>query len=109
MSDWKDSVRKGLEERGYTPPERRSYELKLNNGKILGTVSYGAYNAIKNDSLDRYTPKDRDEEKILDKYIIYLNDQIQKQTQGRINSNPVFKRYNIDPDNFSMDDFAKWA
>lgn len=110
---WQAQAKKSLESRNYVAPENRLYELKLDNGKNFGTVSYGAYNAIKNNTLDKYTPKNDNEKKALDDFKAYANEMVKEQEatekQKRIDSNPVFKRYNIDPDNFTMDDFEKWA
>ena len=99
MSGWKDTGRRILKSRDYVTPENRLHELKLSDGTSVGKVSYGAYNAVKYNNLDKYTPKNDDEKKVLDNF----------KTQVRINSNPVFKRYNIDPENFGMNELAKWA
>lgn len=99
MSGWKDTGRRILKSRDYVTPENRLHELKLSDGTSVGKVSYRAYNAVKYNNLDKYTPKNDDEKKVLDNF----------KTQVRINSNPVFKRYNIDPENFGMNELAKWA
>ena len=110
---WQQQAKQSLDSRGYIPPENRAYEIKLNNGTNFGTVSYGAYKAIQNDTLDKYVPKNDDEKNTLDSFKAYVKEQAQKQEekekQNRINSNPVTKKYGIDPDNFTQKDFEKWA
>ena len=110
---WQQQAKQSLDSRGYIPPENRAYEIKLNNGTNFGTVSYGAYKAIQNDTLDKYVPKNDDEKNTLDSFKAYVKEQAQKQEekekQNRINSNSVTKKYGIDPDNFTQKDFEKWA
>ena len=66
MSGWKDTGRRILQSRDYVAPENRLHELKLSDGTSVGKVSYGAYNAVKYNNLDKYTPKNDDEKKVLD-------------------------------------------
>ncbi len=110
---WQQQAKQILDNRGYIPPEKREYEIKLDNGKNFGTVSYGAYKAIQNNTIDKYTPKNDDEKNTIDSFNAYIKEQEKKQEekekQKRINSNPVTKKYGIDPDNFTKVDFEKWA
>jgi hypothetical protein len=74
-----DRLGRILDSRGYVPPEKRSYELKLNDGTSFGTVSYDAYNAIISNNLDNYMPKSQDEKSVLDTYKKYAKEQEEKQ------------------------------
>lgn len=65
---WKEQLKRSLDSRGYIPPEKRSYELKLNDGKNFGVVSYDAYKAITNNQLEGYTPKSESEKQALESY-----------------------------------------
>lgn len=91
--------------------DEKAKNTKLNlqtaDGRSLGEVSASAYSAIRGNYLDRYSPIDENEKKVLDEYKKYTSAQKNsKETQG---SNDVFKRYNIDPDNFTYNDLVKWA
>ena len=70
---WQDRAKGILDSTGYVAPEKRSYELTLNNGKSFGTVSYGAYNAILNNRLDKYTPKNDEEKNVLENFKTYTD------------------------------------
>ena len=113
MSDWRDRGRDVLKSTGYVAPEDREYEITLNDGTYLGDVSYRAYNAIKEDRLDSYTPANDSEKKVIEGIKVYSaqkNAEAEAAAkQEKINSNPVLKKYNIDPDNFTQSDFEKWA
>lgn len=110
---WQGKAQQILNKRGYVPPENRMYSLKTNDGQDFGIVSYGAYKAIENNKLDSYTPKNAEERASLDSFKAYAQEQYEKQQeadkQKRINSNPTFARYNIDPADFDYDDLIKWA
>lgn len=72
-ADWRTQAANSLKSRGYVPgsSENSSYELKSGAGKSFGTVSYGAYQAAKNHTLDDYKPKDDREKAIIDNYKDY--------------------------------------
>lgn len=110
---WQGKAQQSLNKRGYVPPENRMYSLKTNDGRDFGVVSYGAYKAIENNNLDSYTPKTSEEKASLDNFKAYAQEQYEKQQEAekenRINSNPTFARYNIDPADFDYDDLIKWA
>lgn len=110
---WQQQAKQSLDSRGYIAPENRMYEIKTNNGKNFGTVSYGAYKAIQNNTLDKYSPKNDNEKNVINAFKSYLSEQVKAQEkaekQKRINSNPVTKKYGIDPDDFTQVDFEKWA
>lgn len=110
---WQGKAQQSLNKRGYVPPENRMYSLKTNDGQDFGIVSYGAYKAIENNNLDSYTPKTAEEKASIDSFKAYAQEQYEKQQeaekQKRINSNPTFARYNIDPADFDYDDLIKWA
>ena len=53
-------------------------KLQLEDGKYFGDVSYDAYQAIKGNRLDSYTPSDEAEKKVLDQYKKYINSKILK-------------------------------
>ena len=155
-SEARKQARQSLKDRGYIIPENRTYELKTNDGKKFGTVSYDAYNAIKNNALSSYTPKNTDEQRAIDNFKVHAEELQKKQTVkdiinnksfgkqyvvnstnkteknqprnttpddpqypntqfisgdkvNKLNANPVTEKYGIDPNNFTMDDFAKWA
>ena len=93
MSNWKESARKSLENRaGSTPapvvpaeasaaPKAKTVpKVKLGNSSNSSNWKESARKSLEN--LERLE---------------------------RVNSNPTFKRYNIDPDNFTYDDFTDWA
>ena len=69
---WQDKATRILEANNYVPPEKRLYDLILDNGKNFGKVSYGAHEAIKNNKLDKYMPKDPDERKALNNFRSYV-------------------------------------
>ena len=46
----------------------REFELKVNENKSIGSISYGAKQAIESNALDSYTPKDDTEKSVLDTY-----------------------------------------
>lgn len=58
--------------------EARSTKVPLQSkdGKTFGEISVSAYGAIRGDYLDKYTPVDNKEKKVLDYYTSYLNKQI---------------------------------
>lgn len=93
--------------------EARNTKLTLQStdGKTFGEISLSAYNAIKGGRVDSYTPVNSAEKKVIDNFIGYANEKANspEATQERIDSNPVFKRYNIDPNDFDNDDLSKWA
>ena len=93
--------------------EARNTKLTLQStdGKTFGEISLSAYNAIKGGRVDSYTPVDSAEKKVIDDFIGYANEKANspEAKQERIDSNPVFKRYNIDPNDFDYDDLSKWA
>ena len=67
-----DQIKTTLDKIDYTPPEKRLYDLKLDNGKYFGKISYSAYNAILGNNLDNYMPKDSDERKVLENFKKYV-------------------------------------
>lgn len=121
MSDWRKSAQNILDSRGYVNPKYQSYEVKLNNGQVLGTVSYGAMKAIENNTLDRYKPRDAEEEKVIYNYIEYAKTleketkKEQKDTEAEAFNNQegvkqLAEKYGIeDLYNFSYDDMIEWA
>ena len=46
----------------------REFELKVNENKSIGNISYGAKQAIESNTLDSYTPKNDAEKSVLDTY-----------------------------------------
>ena len=46
----------------------REFELKVNENKSIGNISYGAKQAIESNTLDSYTPKNDTEKSVLDTY-----------------------------------------
>ena len=65
-------ARESLEKRGYKDPQFQKYEIKTNDGKDLGSVSYGAYRAIKENRLDNYRPTNDEEKRILENIKNYM-------------------------------------
>ena len=90
---------------------KKSIELLDRNGVPIGgeqensKVSYDAYNALLNNTIDSYTPVDEDEARIITNFKRYAENVA---ALDRINSDPVFARYGIDPANFTQKDFVKW-
>ena len=83
------------------------FEIKLNDNKTIGNISYGAKKAIENNTLDSYTPKNEEEKKSLETYKKWtgygktydtVKSQYEKDKYGKGNidltNRPVFK--NID-------------
>lgn len=81
-------------------------ELKTPDGRSHGKVSYDTYNEISKGNLENYTPKTVDEQQALASFKATVLENAKKE---RINSDPVFKKYKIDPANFNMMDLDKWA
>ena len=94
-----------VKSKGYVSPKAREYEITTSDGKSFGKVGYGAYSAILENKLDSYKPKNEEEKRVLSDFKTYAEN---KAREERVNSNPVFKRYNIDPDNFTQKDFLDW-
>ena len=87
----------------------QKFELKAGENKTFGFISYDAKKAIESNTLDSYKPKDNEEKKVLDDFKAYAQEQAETERRQRYESNPVFKRYNIDPLNFSYDDLREWG
>ena len=86
--------------------EQPLMELKSQDGKIHGKISYDAYNAIVNENIDNYKPHTDDEKRALASFKATV---LENAKNERINSDPVLKKYKIDPANFNMMDLDKWA
>ena len=69
----REEARQSLHDMGFIQPEHRKYEIKTNDGRSLGSVSYGAKNAIERNKLDSYTPADDDEKRVIDAYKSYAS------------------------------------
>ncbi len=72
MADWREQAKQSLKSRGYVAPEKRSYELKLNDGTNFGEISYGAYKAVRDNTLDSYTPTSQRDKEAINKYKSYI-------------------------------------
>ena len=87
--------------------------LSTSDGKNFGTISAGAFSAIRGNYLDDYSPIDDNERNVLNAYKNYAAEQAKVQAENEkqeyIKNTPALRRYNIDPDNFGMADFEKWA
>ncbi|MEE0840496.1 MAG: hypothetical protein U0L72_08170, partial [Acutalibacteraceae bacterium] len=81
----------------------KTYEVTNQSGQVLGTVSYDAKEAIEENKLDSYKPKNDEEKRVIDGLVNAT------QSKSKENNNPVFERYNIDPNKFEFSDFLKWA
>ena len=75
------------------------FELKDDDDKIIGKVSYAAKSAIEHNALDSYTPKNDEEQKALHAYQEIQNNRTQRQKKAKTTdvtvSNPVAKTYDI--------------
>ena len=80
-----------------------SIPLKAQDGADFGKISYDAYAAIIRNNIDNYTPKNEVEKKALSDFKAYAG------KQSRINSNPVYAKYNIDPLEFDRKGLEQWA
>ena len=80
--------------------------LKAQDGTEIGKISYDAYRAFTDNKIESYTPHSDAEKNVISNFKSYLEGVAKEE---RINSNPVFKRYNIDPADFDYDDLIKWA
>ena len=83
-----------------------SIPLKAEDGKEFGKISYNAYKALADNKIDGYTPQSDAESKVISEFKTYAET---KSKELRINSNPTFARYNIDPDSFTFNDLVEWA
>lgn len=87
--------------------------LSTSDGKNFGTISAGAFSAIRGNYLDSYSPIDDNEKKVLNAYKNYAAEQAKVQAENEkqeyIKNTPALSRYNIDPDNFGYDDLTKWG
>ena len=100
MADWKESAKKSIERR--TAPNSETVQ---NNNTFTNTPARNTENSndwreqAKKSLVSRgYVAGNKNPD-------VYVN----KNTEEKENKNPVFKRYNIDPDNFTLDDLDKWA
>lgn len=89
------------------------YELSFEDGTNLGKVGFKAYQAIKENRLDSYTPYNDEEKRVIDSFKAY-NDELLKKDEDEkkqqiIDNNPVLKKYNIDPFNFNYPELEEWA
>lgn len=80
-------------------------DLKSQDGSGFGKISYDAYRAIVDNKIENYNYHSESEKKAISAFQNYAEEQAKEE---RINSNPVFKRYNIDPANFDTQDFVNW-
>jgi len=80
--------------------------LKSQDGTEFGKISYDAYRAFTNNTIEGYTPHSETEKKAISDFKVYAEN---KAKEERINSNPTFARYGIDPADFDYDDLIKWA
>lgn len=80
--------------------------LKSQDGTEFGKISYDAYRAFTNNTIEGYTPHSETEKKAISDFKVYAEE---KAKEERINSNPTFARYGIDPADFDYDDLIKWA
>lgn len=80
--------------------------LKAKDGTEFGKISYNTLRAINENRLDKYAPSNNSEKQVLNAFKAYAEESAK---QERIDSNPVFKRYNIDPSEFTFDDLNDWA
>ena len=79
--------------------------LKAQDGTEIGKISYDAYRAFTDNKIESYTPHSDAEKNVISNFKSYLEGVAKEE---RINSNPVFKRYNIDPADFDQKDFLEW-
>lgn len=111
----KKEITNYLNQKGYIPPEKRSYNITLNDGTKLGTVSHSAYQAIISNQADKYSPKNDEEKKVIDEYkkrISGNNESTQTPSatpKMSKDEESAVLRYGIDANNFTFKDLAKWA
>ena len=91
----------------------KKVNLSTSDGRNFGTISAGAFSAIRGNYLDSYSPIDDNEKKVLKAYKNYAAEQAKVQAENEkqeyIKNTPALSRYNIDPDNFGYDDLTKWG
>ncbi|MBO7318913.1 MAG: hypothetical protein J6V06_02690, partial [Clostridia bacterium] len=79
------------------------------DGIDFGYISYDAHRMLTGDDFngfDGYEPHSETEKETIDAFTPYLEN---KARESRVNSNPVFARYNIDPADFGMKELMSWA
>ncbi len=91
---------------GYIKPENRVYEVQLDNGQTVGNITWWGKKAIESDDIDTYKPRNEKERTSIEKYKSYRD---RAREKAKKQNNPVYERYNIDPDTFDEDDLRKWA
>ena len=104
-----DSYKAKTEEEKNIITEYRKYPgiaLKSQDGTEFGKISYDAYKAFTDNAIEGYTPHSDAENKAISDFKAYAESRAKEE---RINSNPTFARYNIDPADFDYDDLVKWA
>ena len=87
------TVRSGFNVRSL---QDQQFELKGNDDKTIGVISYGAKKAIESNTLDSYKPKDEEEKSVLEKYKSYIG---YGQTDETVNS---------DQKSIPKDGFGTW-
>ena len=107
---------KNTNDAGNTTPQKgfnvqslrdREFELKVGDDKSFGNISYGAKQAIENNTLDSYTPKDDSEKKVLDDYKKWFVEYAMPEISSE--EKEIFGKYGIDPITFDNDEFKIWA
>lgn len=104
-----DSYKPKNDEEKKTIDEFRKHHgitLKSQDGTEFGKISYDAYQAFANNKIGEYTPYSDAEKKAISDFKTYAET---KAKEERINSNPVFARYGIDPADFDYDDLVEWG
>ncbi len=85
---------------------QKSISIVMPDGGDTVQISPAAYYAMQNGKLDTYAPVDEDEGSVLERVKAHL---AERERQEWIKNNPVFAKYNINPEEFSFDDLDKWA
>lgn len=100
MADWKESARKSVEIRTALNPETIQNDDTFTNIPTRNAENLNDWREQAKKSLASRG------------YVVTGGKpdvDVNKDDKKKENSNPIFKRYNIDPDNFTLDDLDKWA
>ncbi|NLB82355.1 MAG: hypothetical protein GX800_12265, partial [Clostridiaceae bacterium] len=118
MMNWakpkRDETKKSGWAKGISIDEGKNITLPLatTDGQKFGEVSYNAYKAIENNTIDSYQPINDAEKSTIDKYKNYIvtkATELQNKKLEEYKQNPTFIKYGIDPLEFDMKAFEKWA
>lgn len=106
--DSREQIKNDIRSKGYITSENIIHRLKTPDGEYIGNITSDAYNALKNNKLDSYVTKSVYERNVLDNYLKRLDELQQEYPNEQMSNIAIYKRYNIDPNNFNQQDFINW-